>query len=62
MDMLSVLVMTVIIMSIVIVALLAVIRTDHKRIKLISLQLEETSKNYQREKYRNLRAGSMATR
>ena len=58
MDTLSALVLTVIIMSIVIIALLAIIRTNQKRIKELLLQLEESSKRFQREKYRNLLVGS----
>ena len=62
MDTLSALVLTVIIMSIVIVALLAVIRTNQKRIQELLLQLEESSKRFQREKYRNLLVGSSGIR
>jgi len=62
MDTHSVLVLTVIIMSIAIVALLSFLETSQQRIRGLSLQLEENSKKYQREKYRNLRAGSMDTR
>jgi hypothetical protein len=62
MDTHSVLVLTVIIMSIVIVALLSFLETSQQRIRGLSLQLEESSKKYQREKYRNLHAGSMGTR
>jgi len=62
MDTLSALVLTVIIMSIVIVALLAIIRTNQKRIKELLLQLEESSKRFQREKYRNLLVGSSGIR
>ena len=62
MDTLSALVLTVIIMSIVIVALLAVIRTNQKRIQELLLQLEESSKRFQKEKYRNLLVGSSGIR
>ena len=62
MDTLSALVLTVIIMSIVIVALLAVIRTNQKRIQELLLQLEESSRRFQREKYRNLLVGSSGTK
>jgi len=62
MDTLSALVLTVIIMSIVIVALLAIIRTNQKRIKELLLQLEASSKRFQREKYRNLLVGNSGIR
>ena len=62
MDTHSVLVLTVIIMSKVIVALLATIRTNHQKVKVLLLQLEESSKRFQREKYRNLLVGSSGIR
>ena len=58
MDTHSVLVLTVIIMSIAIVALLSFLEVSHKRIKVLSLQLEESSRRFQRERYRNLLVGS----
>ena len=58
MDTLSVLVLTVIIMSIAIVTLLLIIRTAHLKTQRLLSQLEEISKKYQREKYRNLLVGN----
>ena len=62
MDTHSVLVLTVIIMSIVIVVLLSLLETSQQRIRGLSLQLEESSKRFQREKYRNLLVGSSGIR
>ncbi len=58
MDTHSVLVLTVIIMSIAIVALLSFLELSQKRIRVLSLQLEESSRRFQRERYRNLLVGS----
>ena len=62
MDTHSVLVLTVIIMSIVIVVLLSLLETSQQRIRGLSLQLEESSRRFQKEKYRNLLVGSSGTR
>mgnify|MGYP003650634522 CR=1 FL=1 len=62
MDTHSVLVLTVIIMSIVIVVLLSLLETSQQRIRGLSLQLEESSRRFQREKYRNLLVGSSGTK
>jgi len=62
MDTHIVLLMVVITMSMVITFLLANLRTKHKRIEVLSLQLEESLRNFQREKYRRRRVGSMDTR
>ena len=62
MDTHSVLVLTVIIMSIVIVVLLSLLETSQQRIRGLSLQLEESSRRFQKEKYRNLLVGSSGTK
>ena len=62
MDTHFVLVLIVIIMSIAIVALLSFLELSRQRIRVLSLQLEESSRRFQRERYRNLLVGSSGTK